>query len=156
MALAVSDTHGNAGKLDQIALEYKKFEYLFHLGDNVRDALYLEQKMPDTKVTYVKGNCDVGSDAPEFCEMVLKGNRIILTHGHTLKVKYSYDRALYYAKEHEARAILFGHTHVAYTEYIDGIWLINPGSAGDERREDMSVCVLVVSEAGIVPKLVKL
>ncbi|MDL2238062.1 YfcE family phosphodiesterase [Christensenellaceae bacterium OttesenSCG-928-K19] len=155
-ALVVSDSHGNKNILKTITQKYADMEYLFHLGDYVQDAYYLADNMPNTKVLNVKGNCDVGSADPEFEEIVLEGNRIILTHGHLLKVKFSYDRALYYAADHNAAALLFGHSHIAYTEYVDGVWLVNPGSAGEHNQGPLSVAVLVISKAGIVPKIIAL
>ncbi len=155
-ALAVSDTHGNTGSLKQIAREYADIAYLFHLGDYVADAQYLRQEMPHTKVIFVKGNCDICSDAPAVEEVFIAGNKIILTHGHLLKVKYSYDRALYDAQERGAKAIVFGHTHIAYKEYVDGVWLLNPGSAGEESNGKMSVAMLLCGSAGIVPKILYL
>jgi putative phosphoesterase len=129
-AVAVSDTHGNHTSMDRIALAYSKADYLFHLGDNVRDALWLEKNMPDTRVFFVRGNCDPGSPAEDYEEVTIEGNKVILTHGHLLKAKFSYDRLYYYAEERGAKAILFGHTHAAYAENINGIWLINPRQCG--------------------------
>ncbi len=155
-ALVVSDTHRNNASLRQIAANFSDVDYLFHLGDNVEDAVYLADSMRGVTVLNVKGNCDFMSDAPEFEEISVMGNKIVLTHGHTLKVKYSYDRALYYAQQHEAKAILFGHTHTAYTENAGGVWLVNPGSAGESMRAPMTVAMLVISEDGVVPKILRL
>ncbi len=155
-ALVVSDTHRNSASLRQIAAGFADVDYLFHLGDNVEDAAYLADSMRGVTVMNVKGNCDFMSEAPEFEEVSLMGNKIVLTHGHTLKVKYSYDRALYHAREREAKAILFGHTHTAYTEYAQGVWLINPGSAGEGMRSPMTVAMLVISEDGVAPKILRL
>ena len=155
-ALVVSDTHGNRSSLNQIAREYADVEYLFHLGDYAMDAEYLADELPHAKVISVKGNCDLIADAPEFEEIVIGGNKIILTHGHTLNVKYSYDRVFFYAQEHEAKAILFGHTHVPCKEYKAGIWLVNPGSAGEETAGRCSVAMLLAGSAGIVPKILYL
>ena len=153
-ALVVSDTHRNKSSMNNIARQFADFDYLFHLGDNVEDAAYLKSIMPGIKLKAVKGNCDLGAGFEDFKEIIIKGNKIILTHGHKLKVKYSYDRVLYYALEQEAAAILFGHTHIAYKEYVNGVWLVNPGSAGDEMRGDLSVAVLLIGKNGIVPKIV--
>lgn len=155
-ALAVSDTHGNMQSLKSIAENYNNFDYLFHLGDNTSDAVWLADNMPNTKVVYVKGNCDYGDNAPEFETVIIKNKKIILTHGHKLKVKYGYDRAVYYALENEAAALLFGHTHIPYTRYTDNMWLINPGSAGELSSGEMTVCVLLISQNGIVPKIVNI
>ncbi|MGI6153454.1 MAG: metallophosphoesterase [Christensenellaceae bacterium] len=155
VALAVSDTHRNTTMLNKIVSRFTDVDYVFHLGDNVSDAHYLQERM-QAEVIYVKGNCDFDSNAPGFAEVFLLGQKIILTHGHTLKVKYSYDRALYYAQEHEAQALLFGHTHRAYTEYINGVWLINPGSAGEGRAQKESAARLLITKMGIVPKILDL
>ena len=98
----------------------------------------------------------MGEAANEFEEVVLAGQKIILTHGHLLKVKYSYERAFYYAQEHEAKAIIFGHTHRQYCEYIDGIWMINPGSAGESGSGGIEYATLLISDVGVVPKLKKI
>ena len=155
-AVVVSDAHGNNASLRKIAEVYRSADYLFHLGDYTKDALWLDREMPDTKTVFVRGNCDPGSSAPDFEEIVLRNNKIILTHGHLLKAKFSYDRLLHYAMEHEAKAILFGHTHRAHLENVQGIWLINPGSAGERARGDMSVAFMLVGEGTIVPKIVGL
>lgn len=153
-AIAVSDTHGNIQSLSKIAENYSDFKYLFHLGDFTSDADWLTEHMPETTVISVKGNCDYGNDKSEFERVIIKNQLIILTHGHKLKVKHGYDRALYYALENKADALLFGHTHIPYTKYINGLWLINPGSAGEFSCGDMSVCVLLISDNGIIPKIV--
>lgn len=155
-ALAVSDTHGNTQSLKKITAKYKDFNYLFHMGDNTADAMWLADNMPDTKVIYVRGNCDFNDPARDFETVILKGNKIILTHGHKLKVKYGYERALYYALENEAHALLFGHTHIPYKDYEDGVWLINPGSAGEDSSGAMTVCTLLITDKGIIPKIVSI
>ncbi len=155
-ALVVSDTHGNATQISAIAKKFPDADYVFHLGDYSMDSNKLKEQMPNAKFFCVKGNCDFVSDLPEFSEVVIRNNKIILTHGHLLKVKYSYERAFYYAKEKDAAAILFGHTHIPYSEFEDGVWLINPGTAGDNQRGKMSVAMLLIGEYGIVPKIIEI
>lgn len=154
-ALAISDTHGNRGAIKSVLLACPEAEYIFHLGDYVRDARYIDENTR-AKVIFIKGNCDAGESANDFEEIVLKGQKIILTHGHRLKVKYSYDRALYYAQEHEASAILFGHTHRQYCEYAGGLWMLNPGSAGEAGSGEIEYATLLIGEMGVVPKLRKI
>lgn len=155
-ALVVSDTHGNRAMLKRIAQEFSDVQYVFHLGDVVPDARFLKEHM-DAQVIYVRGNCDLNEeDVPAFEEVVIKGQKLILTHGHTLKAKHSYDRLLYYAQEKEAQAILFGHTHRSCREYVDGVWLVNPGSAGVQSVWRMSVAMLLIRQDGIIPKILYL
>lgn len=155
-ALVVSDTHGNKRALEAILRTYPRVPYLFHLGDNVRDAHYLASRMPETFVLNVKGNCDPGYSEPVHEEIIIKGQKILLTHGHTLNVKYGYDRALYYAQERDANALLFGHTHMPVVERDGPIWLINPGSAGEARGRGETVAMLLIGSSGIIPKILPL
>lgn len=156
-ALVVSDTHGNRSALLQISRQFADVKYVFHLGDYAKDAVWLSDRMLNCTVINVRGNCDWSSDCSEFEELTIKGQKIVLTHGHTLNVKYGYDRALYYAQEHEAKALMFGHTHVPHIEYVDGIWLINPGSAGEPRdAKGGSVAMVLIGPIGVVPKLLYL
>ena len=155
-ALVLSDSHGDKSALKLIASRFSAVDYFFHLGDYVGDAHALSAQVPQSKVVCVKGNCDISAAEPEFEELVLQGNRVILTHGHALHAKYSYDRLLYYAAERDAAAILFGHTHLAHTEYVNGIWLVNPGSASRKGNNLPSVALLVITPSGVVPKVIKL
>ena len=151
-ALVLSDTHGNKGVIDRALRQFADFDYIFHLGDNISDARYIEQNTRAIVVA-VKGNCDMGDAGNDTEQVVLCGQKIILTHGHLLKVKYSYDRAFYYAQEQGAKAILFGHTHQPYCKYEDGIWLVNPGSAGCSYDGIERAATLMIGEVGVIPKL---
>lgn len=151
-ALVLSDTHGNKSAIDAVLQECGAVDYIFHLGDNSSDARYIDEKTR-AKVVFVKGNCDMGDVGNEVDEIVLKGQKILLTHGHLFKVKYSYDRLYYKGLEAEAKAALFGHTHKPFCEYRDGLWLVNPGSAGDSFDGVVHYATLLIGEMGVVPKL---
>ena len=154
-ALAFADSHGNTSGM-QKALELfgGDAEYIFHLGDYSRDAEFLRQHS-GAKVIAVRGNCDLASEDLYYEEVILCGHKIILTHGHKLNVKYTTDRLLYYAQEREAKAILFGHTHVPMAEYADGVWLVNPGSITEPRAGFRSVAKLMIGPWGVVPKILQ-
>ena len=154
-ALAISDSHGDNAAIQKALDRFGDVEYIFHLGDYAGDAEYIRAHSR-ARVWSVRGNCDALSDDPYFEEVVICGQRIVLTHGHKLNAKYSVDRLYYYALEHEAKAILFGHTHIAMTQYIDGIWLVNPGSVSEPREGGRSAALLLVGEYGVVPKIVSL
>lgn len=154
--VAVSDTHHNRKALKEIVRCFSDMKYLFHLGDNVADAHYLAENMPNTAVISVRGNCDWGDDEPEWELITIKGQRIVLTHGHLFHAKFGYDRLEYFGREKNASAVLFGHTHVPYIEKDGGLWLINPGSAGEPRGGDPTVAVILIGTVGLVPKLIRL
>ena len=151
-ALVLSDTHGNRSAIDAVLGQNRNVEYIFHLGDNIADARYIDQNA-NAKVICVKGNCDAGDAGNTEDEIVLAGQKILLTHGHFYKVKYSYDRLFYHAKECGATAALFGHTHRQYCEYEDSLWLVNPGSAGASPDGTICYATLLIGRMGVVPKL---
>ena len=72
---------------------------------------------------------DLGNITVDF-----DGIRILATHGHKYGVKSNLLRFLMAAKENAVQIALFGHTHCAYCELIDDIWLLNPGSCGYRSR----------------------
>lgn len=152
-ALAISDSHGDLKAIEKALDLFGDVKYVFHLGDYAGDADYIEEHSR-AKVLRVRGNCDFISDDPYVEEVLIRGQKIVLTHGHKLNAKYSTDRLFYYAQEHEAKAILFGHTHTAYCEYMDGIWLVNPGSVTEPRGGRPSAARLLIGEFGVVPKIV--
>jgi putative phosphoesterase len=53
-------------------------------------------------------------------------------------------------------AVVFGHSHIPYVERHDGVWLLNPGSGTDKRRQPrFSFAVLECDAAGaLAPRLV--
>ena len=59
--------------------------------------------------------------------------RLLLIHGHMDNVKMSPLNLLYRAQELDCKAVLFGHTHQAAYEEVDGIYLVNPGSLSRPR-----------------------
>jgi putative phosphoesterase len=55
-------------------------------------------------------------------------------------------------------AIVYGHTHAAVAERVEGVWILNPGSPTERRRASLghSMLELRVEGAAIEPVLVEL
>ena len=82
-------------------------------------------------VAQVRGNCDYGEyDIPEQRVVEYSGVKFLLCHGHRFGVKSGLLRLSYAAMENQVTVALFGHTHQAFCEVRDGVWLLNPGSCG--------------------------
>ncbi len=126
----VSDSHGYTGRLNTILMAMeaeKKIDALFHLGDGYWDLKDLQTDLP---VYQAAGNCDLfRSDTMSLVD--LSGVRFLLTHGHLQRVKKGLDDLTRLAREQQARAALYGHTHVQKMEWRGGILLLNPGAAMD-------------------------
>lgn len=125
--LAISDTHGKIDKALEICALVSDVDLLVHLGDHKRDGDEIA-KITGLKTVAVKGNCD-GSRSDEDCSIIeTPGGNILLTHGHMQNVKLSLQNLLYFTRERGCKAAIFGHTHVACIEEVNGTYLINPGS----------------------------
>ncbi|MDO4539762.1 MAG: metallophosphoesterase [Syntrophomonadaceae bacterium] len=126
---AVSDTHGFTDNIMR-ELTGLPLDMLLFCGDHYRDGLKLARQL-ELPVYAVTGNCDEREfKAPAQEWLRLEGKKVWLLHGHQYNVKQGLDRLWYAAREKEADMVIFGHTHVAYCEEAEGIWLLNPGCAG--------------------------
>lgn len=104
----------------------------FFLGDGERDLAAVAERFPVLPFYAVRGNCDIRSKLSASLSCVVGGVRIFACHGHQYNVKYESvpESLLSAAREARADAALFGHTHCPYCAQIDGVTLLNPGSAG--------------------------
>ncbi len=136
MKIAVfSDTHGASRGMINAVREYCP-EQIIHLGDGYRDAEAIKREFPHIPVCQVPGNCDYDSTEPEYKVIRLGTLTAFLTHGHRYAVRYGkLDTLLYAAECSGAQLAMFGHTHKAGFEQIEGIFVLNPGTAGQGKTK---------------------
>jgi len=70
-------------------------------------------------------------------------------------VKYSLSELLFAAQGRGADIVLYGHTHISHSEYIDGMHVVNPGSCSG-MGGSATYAIIDITKAGIVPVIVKL
>lgn len=126
--LVVSDTHGNFGNLRRAILAQPGAEVVIHLGDGEDDLLRAQRTFPERAFFAVRGNCDLASSLPPAGEYEAEGARVFFTHGHLYGVKSGQYAIVCAARERKANVLLYGHTHQAFTDYEDGLYMMNPGS----------------------------
>lgn len=129
MKIAVfSDSHGS---IDPMLRAVRAFapDMILHLGDHASDAQSLQVECA-IQVKAVRGNCDLGSFAPQSDFFEMGGLRTLMCHGHLHRVKLSLDSLLNAAHFSRADIVLYGHTHVPHIERIGSMLVINPGSVG--------------------------
>ena len=153
--IVISDSHGAVSKIDYAMQSFPDALDVFFLGDCVRDIEKLYEFYPKHRFHVVKGNCDFGSDENTVGEAMICSKRIMYTHGHTFDVKYGTERLIERAKYINADIVLYGHTHIAKTEYVDGIYLINPGSVSAARTGKNSFCIIDIKSNGILPAIIE-
>ncbi len=150
--IVVSDTHGRTDVLDTIVRRHRKADWFIHLGDHDADADAVAELIPG-RLLRVCGNCDFGSEYPAEAVAELAGKRIFYTHGNDYYVKYDEERIVCEAKDRHADILLYGHTHVPVSRYVDGLYILNPGSAGAPREGPPTYGIVDITPAGIVTNL---
>ena len=66
-AVVFSDSHGNYDVLEQIMERHKEDGDVFiHLGDGERELELIQYVYNDKKIYFVSGNCDWGTDKPDY------------------------------------------------------------------------------------------
>lgn len=150
--VVVSDSHGGRLRLERLAryCRSEKVDGVFHLGDIVEDARWLEKNL-ELPVRYVAGNCDYFSRCSREERICEEGVRLLLVHGDRYGVKYGYDRLSYYAEENMMDCALFGHTHRPFAGYVGRALLVNPGAL-----KDGSFCLLDLNRGSVVPRICNL
>ena len=131
--LVLSDSHSSYHFMRRTIDELKP-DAVIHLGDHYSDGKVMEEEYPHIPFYQVPGNCDQyreGMFEPETKLEIIGGVRLLLTHGHNYRVKTGLGALIANARAANVAAVLFGHTHMSYCQQEeDGLWVVNPGSAG--------------------------
>jgi putative phosphoesterase len=136
--LVVSDSHSSYSSLAAILRWAKRRDigaFVF-LGDGISDLAPASDLVGFYPAwTQVRGNGDWQSNVPLSTTLEFAGHTFFLCHGHINGVKESLSSLIVHAQAVHADAALYGHTHVAFWDEIDGILTLNPGSAGYPRSK---------------------
>lgn len=125
---------------------------IIHLGDEVEDASLIEL-ICNTPVQKVAGNCDPPGRYPREINTTVGQTRVLLTHGDRYSVKSGLTKLVERAVATDTDVVLYGHTHHASIDEIDGILLINPGSL-HQSTAHMSYASLIFHEGGTEARIV--
>lgn len=150
--LVVSDTHGDKKTLHRVILSQPSAQVIIHLGDGQDDIEDEKFLYPEKMFLQVRGNCDWGCALPPVGQIQLENRKIFYTHGNLYNVKYELDEIKLAARLQKADIVLFGHTHIPYTEYEKGLYLMNPGSL---RGADATYGILDLTPQGVVTNLIQ-
>jgi hypothetical protein len=69
-----------------------------------------------------------------------------MEHGHRIWDTRNYHRRLR-DRHSNAKAIIYGHTHIRVIDQSESPWVLNPGAAGRERTKGGPSC-LIIDTAG--------
>jgi len=140
----VSDSHGLFDP--KLEILFAGCDLILHAGDVTRPAV-LESLRRIAPVRAVRGNNDLGplAELPETLRVSLGDLQALLLHelGRPASPSRAARRALARAPCH---LVVYGHSHQAAVERLDGVLYVNPGSAGPRRfRLPRTAGVLAVS-----------
>ena len=152
-AVVISDSHGNMARLRDLYGIFAESDYIIHLGDTSGDASRIEREFPHKTIS-INGNCDPVKLGENERVIEIESVKIFATHGHLYSAKTTLLKLAARAKELGCTVALYGHTHSAREDEIDGVTLINPGNLS--RYSQNSYCYLAVNGDKAVAKIVNL
>lgn len=153
--VVISDTHGRWERAEAAVRCQSKAEIIIFLGDGAEDVDSLQYESGKMLLA-VRGNCDFASELPALDEFTVEGKKIFFTHGHLFDVKYGTEKLVEAGRRRGADIILFGHTHKPVAEYVDEMYIMNPGSLGHPCDGNPTYGIIDITKAGIVTNIVKL
>ncbi|MBR7186716.1 MAG: metallophosphoesterase [Clostridia bacterium] len=150
--VVISDSHGRRGSVERISHLFCENDFIIHLGDGSTDMRPIYGEFPEK--TYIcRGNCDFSYGEDEFT-IEAGGMSVFCCHGHRYGVKTGLEKLAKRAKELGCSLALYGHTHAARIEELDGVLCVNPGSISS--LHNASYCYLVIHGGKATPTIVRL
>lgn len=154
--IVLSDSHGAKYAAEEVLELQKSAKDVIFLGDGLRDIEAIENFYPDHRFYKVAGNCDFSSGAKNADLIEIGDRKIFYTHGHLFHVKYGLYELKAAARQRGADIVLYGHTHEAFTDYDDGLYIMNPGSLSAQGSGRNEYGFIDITPAGIVTCTAKL
>jgi len=152
---AVADTHGNTDLIIN-ELSKLKLDHLLFAGDYYKDGQIISRIL-NVPAHIVAGNCDVTNRVKQEEIVTFLNHDVLLVHGHQYGVKWDLNRLYYRAREVDADAVVFGHTHIPYCENAGGLWMVNPGSPVRPRLQGYgSFAIIDIDENGLQARIIKI
>ena len=149
--VVLSDTHGYKRGIEELDAIFKESDLIIHLGDTSADGNFIASKYPE-KTHVINGNCDLPKLGADEEIIQAEDVKILACHGHRYSVKTTLARLAERAKELGCKLALYGHTHIPREDEIDGVMIVNPGSA--TRYGARSYLYIVINGEKIITKSV--
>jgi putative phosphoesterase len=149
----LSDTHvpTRARSVPQAALDIfvrHRVDLIIHAGD-VSTMAVINQLSAYAPVEAVQGNVEIAdtvSALPIKREIVVGGCAIGIVHDLGAPARF---RDTARREFPAARVVVFGHSHIPLVDDVDGLLLLNPGSATDRRSQPHCTLALLTITDGV-------
>jgi putative phosphoesterase len=156
----IADTHlprGTRALPDECTRLLKGADLVLHAGDFVSAAFLEELRALGPPVEAVHGNMDepaLKEALPKQRVVEVDGIQIGMVHDAGPRLRREARLA---ARFEDCEAVVYGHTHVPQVERFQHLWVLNPGSPTDRRKQPVhTMLVLRVRGSRITPELVTL
>ena len=147
--VVLSDSHKAKGNLFEIVEKHMDtadlFVFLGDVDDDFDDVLML---YPNLSYERVAGNNDWYSEHQLQKVLYLNGKKVLICHGHTYHVKSGLLEITQKCRDAGIDLCLYGHTHVQYSNYSNGLYILNPGSV---RSGDYAMIDIMDSGIVLIP-----
>ena len=131
---------------------------MLHAGDFVSAAFLEELRAIGPPVEGVSGNMDepvLQSSLPK--QRVVEVGQVRIGMVHDAGPRTTGREARLAARFEDCDAVVYGHSHVPQVEQFQHLWILNPGSPTDRRRQQVhTMLVLRIRGSRITPELVTL
>jgi uncharacterized protein len=132
-------------------------ELVLHAGDFVAATFLEELRAIGPPVEGVSGNMDepaLKTSLPK--ELVVQVGQVRIGMVHDAGPRAGREARLA-ARFEDCSAVVYGHSHVPQVEQFQHLWILNPGSPTDRRRQPVhTMLVLRIRGSRITPELVTL
>jgi uncharacterized protein len=132
-------------------------DLVLHAGDFVSSGFLEELRAIGPPVEAVHGNMDepeLKASLPKQQVVEVGELRIGMVHDAGPRVGREARLA---ARFEDCEAVVYGHTHVPQVERFQHLWVLNPGSPTDRRRQPVHTMIVVRTRGSrITPELVTL
>jgi putative phosphoesterase len=132
-------------------------DLVLHAGDFVSSGFLEELRAIGPPVEAVHGNMDepeLKASLPKQQVVEVGDLRIGMVHDAGPRIGREARLA---ARFEDCEAAVYGHTHVPQVERFQHLWVLNPGSPTDRRRQPVhTMIVLRIRGSRITPELVRL
>lgn len=122
--VAASDSHGRGHVLLELEKWYPRADLYLNCGDLEENPLNYPHWV------FVRGNNDyfAADSMPEERIIQAGDHKILLVHSHRFSYYNREQNMAAYALAKGCDIVIYGHTHVASINRVDGVLLVNPGS----------------------------
>lgn len=143
--LVISDIHGDRfNYLNELVPFFKMVDVILFTGDGYNTLVRFMSfnKIDDTKLFAVRGNCDF-CNLDETKILSIEKIKIMLTHGHNEHVNLTLDALKDKAQLNDIDLVIYGHTHIYHYDKSDKLHVLNSGSVDCQRDSFVPSCAFL-------------